>query len=376
MTSRATILVMLGSFKPSFRISGANSVFLQAAAALADRFRFRVVSEADEGETVGKWHEFEGCERIALTRGALSARGVGEVLRETPSDLVQCNGFFDRGLTLPTLTLHALGRVPSRVLLAPHGEFSPGALALKARRKKPYTRFLRYSGLLRDVSIQATSHEEASQLRIALPEQRVLLGPNVRALEPLPVHPPPSPGAPLRVAFLSRIDRMKNLDVAISLLGETGLPIAFDIFGPVSDPAYWAECRQAIDQAPATLRSTYLGPVVPREVLHRLAAYDLFILPTRGENFSYAIAESLLAGTPVLIADTTPWRGLEAAKAGADLPLDDREQWLRFLRSFAALDPAQRFEWRHGARRCAEQRLDPVADAERLAACFEAAMGR
>lgn len=119
-----------------------------------------------------------------------------------------------------------------------------------------------------------------------------------------------------------------------------------------------------------------MGTLEPSRVIRTVANYDLFILPTRGENFGHAIAESLLAGTPVLIADTTPWRGLEAAKAGADLPLDDREQWLRFLRTFAALDPAQRLEWRYGARRCAEQRLDPVADAERLAACFEAAMGR
>lgn len=376
MTARPTILVMLGSFKPSFRINGANSSFRQSAAALSNRFRFRVVGEADEGETVGRWHEYEGCERIALTRGPLFVRGVGRVLRETPSDLIQCNGFFDRGLTLPTLTWNALGRVRTPVLLAPHGEFSAGALGLKARRKKPYIQFLRYSGLLCGVSIQATSPEEASELRLALPERRILLGPNVRALDPLPVHSPSLPGAPLRVAFLSRVDRMKNLDVAISLLGETGLPITFDIFGPISDPDYWGECQKAIDRAPTTLRTRYRGPVEPDEVLQRLAAYDLFILPTRGENFGYVIAEALLAGTPVMISDTTPWRGLIGAMAGADLPLSQSSAWHDFLRQFARLAPHERAVWRQGARLLAEVRLDAAVDTEQLASCFEQAMRR
>ena len=34
--------------------------------------------------------------------------------------------------------------------------------------------------------------------------------------------------------------------------------------------------------------------------------YDLLFLPTKGENFGHVILESMSAGTPVLISDTTP----------------------------------------------------------------------
>jgi glycosyltransferase involved in cell wall biosynthesis len=36
--------------------------------------------------------------------------------------------------------------------------------------------------------------------------------------------------------------------------------------------------------------------------------YDLFVFPTRGENFGHVIIESLSVGTPVLLSDRTPWR--------------------------------------------------------------------
>jgi glycosyltransferase involved in cell wall biosynthesis len=221
---------------------------------------------------------------------------------------------------------------------------------------------VRTAGLLKGVSVQATSDDEAAAIRQRLPYAGdILVGPNLREIPPLPPNQRDLDDR-LRLCFVSRIDPIKNLAWAIDLAAQSGVPCLLDIYGPVSSPDYWQECRQRIAASPPTIECRVMGTLEPSRVIRTVANYDLFIL--------------LLAGTPVLIADTTPWRGLEAAKAGADLPLDDREQWLRFLRTFAALDPAQRLEWRHGARRCAEQRLDPVADAERLAACFEAAMGR
>jgi glycosyltransferase involved in cell wall biosynthesis len=53
-----------------------------------------------------------------------------------------------------------------------------------------------------------------------------------------------------------------------------------------------------------------------------ISQFHLFSLPTLGENFGHVIAEAFAAGRPVLISDQTAWRGLEAAGAGWDLPLD------------------------------------------------------
>jgi glycosyltransferase involved in cell wall biosynthesis len=52
-----------------------------------------------------------------------------------------------------------------------------------------------------------------------------------------------------------------------------------------------------------------------------LRAYDLFFMPTRGENFGYALVEALIAGCPLLTSDQTPWTDLESKGVGWDLPL-------------------------------------------------------
>ena len=376
MTARPTILVELGHFRPGFRANGPNRSFVRAATALADRFRFKVVSLADAGEPVGRWHKFDGLDRIALEPGRLFAAGLGQVLHETPHDLIVCNGLFNRPLTLPTLLMKRAGQLPSPVLLAPRGEFSPGALGLKSARKTAYLRFLKAAGLLRDVALQATDETEASRIAAQFPDVPVLIGPNVRTLDPLPYHAPREPGSPLRIVFFSRIDRMKNLDWAIDLLARCPLPVRFDIYGPVSDPTYWAECRERIAHLPANITVYIGGEVAPEAVPDLLAGFDLFLLPTRGENFGHAIADALLAGTPALIADTTPWRGLAETAAGADLPLDRPDAWLAFLAQFARHAPREAQASRCAARHFAERRLGGGHDIDRLAACFGAAMGR
>ena len=374
MSSRPTILVELGHFRPGFRANGPNRSFVRAAAALNDRFRFRVISLAEAGDTVGEWDELDGMERIALRQGRPFATGLHQLIRDTPHSLVVCNGLFNRPLTLSTLLMKRSGWLSGPVLLAPRGEFSPGALDLKSLRKATYLRFLKASGLLHGISLQATDEAEAARITAHLPDASVLIGPNVRTIDPLPDHPPRAPGTPLRIVFLSRIDRMENLDWALDLLAQSPVPLRFDIFGPVTDPAYWQECRDRIARLPDHITVHLGGEVDPDAVPALLARYDLFLLPTRGENFGHAIADALLAGTPVLIADTTPWRGLAQAGAGADLPLDQSGAWLSVLTACARQSPTETQSARAAARHFAEQRLGGTSDVDHLAACFEAAI--
>jgi hypothetical protein len=63
----------------------------------------------------------------------------------------------------------------------------------------------------------------------------------------------------------------------------------------------------------------------PAEIAARWKDYHFLYLPTRGENFGHAIAESLNHATPVIISDQTPWRKLERIGVGWDLPLVKKE---------------------------------------------------
>jgi glycosyltransferase involved in cell wall biosynthesis len=109
---------------------------------------------------------------------------------------------------------------------------------------------------------------------------------------------------------------MKNLVFAIEALARVRHPVELDIYGPVDDETHAAACRRAAASAADRLTVRWHGHVPHEEVRGIFSRHDLFLFPTRGENFGHVIFESLAAGTPVLVSDRTPWQDLDAAGVG------------------------------------------------------------
>jgi glycosyltransferase involved in cell wall biosynthesis len=126
--------------------------------------------------------------------------------------------------------------------------------------------------------------------------------------------------------------------------------VTLHVYGIQEDPTYWTECQRLIAALPANVHLHYKGPLSPDDVITTLASYDAFFLPTLGENFGHAIHEALLAGCPVLVSDRTPWRGLEVARAGFDLPIESPELFRHAIERFAAMPPEEHEAWSRAAR--------------------------
>jgi glycosyltransferase involved in cell wall biosynthesis len=258
------------------------------------------------------------------------------------------NSFFDPLFTIRPLLLRALHLIPKRpVILAPRGEFSPGALAIKAWKKRAFLRTAitsLYQGLL----WQASSERELELILQVMQEytKKVLLTENiVVAPDVLPLFPDSVPKGSgfkakgkLRVVFLSRISRMKNLDGALRSLAQVKAPVEFNIYGPLEDQTYWRQCQVLMEQLPPNVTSKYVGSVEHSRVHEVFARHHLFFFPTHGENFGHVIPESLAAGTPVLISDQTPWRGLVELGIGWDFPVSDSDRFAAIIDSVAAMD--------------------------------------
>ncbi|MEN9639278.1 MAG: hypothetical protein RLZZ262_1146, partial [Bacteroidota bacterium] len=94
-----------------------------------------------------------------------------------------------------------------------------------------------------------------------------------------------------------------------------------DFVGAQQNEAFLVKCHSLANQVSgATIR--FLGERTPQELDEMWAYYDFLYLPTRGENFGHAIAESLNHGVPVVISDRTPWKNLSDKGVGWDIPLD------------------------------------------------------
>jgi glycosyltransferase involved in cell wall biosynthesis len=274
------------------------------------------------------------------------------------SKVLYVNSFFERAFSiLPTLMFWLKLCESKCMVVAPRGEFSRGALGLKRLRKRLYIGFVRALGMYNGVIWHASSAFEAEDIYRHFPLARRV---DVAGVLPgLDSNPRPNaslvftasdiaiqesseprsrsgkrPGR-LRIVFVGRCSRMKNLSGALSLLAGVTGDIFFDIYGPAEDAEYWNECRSLIAALPPNIRARYEGEIEHERVAHVFAEHELLLLPTLGENFGHVIGEALAAGCPVLISDRTPWRDLEAEGVGWDLPLSEPERFRSVLQQCA-----------------------------------------
>lgn len=263
--------------------------------------------------------------------------------------VIYLNSCLDRVFTFRILVARrcgVLGR--TSVVLAPRGEFSPGALTLKKTIKALFLGACRFSGLYRGVTFHASSLHEARDIRAAIGAGRpaIAIAPNIvrGSAEQVADQGETSDQSPgvLRVCFLARVSPMKNLEFALRVLAQVRSRVEFNIHGPISDRQYWSLCQARLATLPPNAAVRYLGDVPASRVIATLRTHDLFLLPTLGENFGHVIHEALCAGLPVLISDRTPWAGLEDAGAGWALPLGDPGAFARVIEQVAAMSVDQR----------------------------------
>jgi glycosyltransferase involved in cell wall biosynthesis len=360
-------LVLLGAYWPGNDATGPNQSFVALCRALANEFAFHVlardrpVGSRRATAPSGRWVDLGLVKARYCPVARLGAEGLGDILRTTPYDVLMMNGFFDREFTIPALLLRHFGLAPRKpTIISARGEFASGALSLKSDRKRAYLAIARRLGLHSDVWLQASGPREAEDIRQVYPFARgVLVAPNVRELGP--AFAPGAAGAPLlplRIVFLGRIARVKNLDIALEVLRLVKSPVVFDIFGPIAETDHWNECRRIIAKLPPNVSVAHKGEIANAAVPDTLAGYDLFFLPTRGENFGHAIMDALTVGLPALISDRTPFRDLEGEGAGWSLPLDELGRFAEAIDAMAAMSEEERRRRRHAARRLAERTIE------------------
>lgn len=81
-----------------------------------------------------------------------------------------------------------------------------------------------------------------------------------------------------------------------------------------------------------------MGEVSHEKIHETFSKYHFFLFPTFSENYGHVIVESMLAGTPVIISDQTPWNALEKNKAGWAIPLNEIKRFQTVLLSIVNLN--------------------------------------
>jgi len=383
-TQTKSILVLVRSYLPGYKGGGPVRSIANLVEALGDELDFRIVTadrdlhDADPypGIEPYKWTRVGKALVMYIPNGAQSVWKFTTLLRAIPADLLYLNSFFAKKYSMFPALLRRLGLFHAGVVvLAPRGEFSAGALQLKSWRKRVYITISKAIGLYKDLTWHASSEceerdivhafSDSEAIAIAGPLASVEPGKAKTALKIVTAldvpeaftlgsseraGPHAKPAGLIRLVFLSRICRMKNLDGAVAMLSGLSGQVHFTVCGPAEDRAYWQTCQNMISRLPSNIRVAYAGEIRHDLTEGILSQNDLFFLPTHGENYGHVILEALRAGCPILISDQTPWRNLEREGVGWDLPLDEPKRFQQALQTCIDMGPEAFAEFSQRAR--------------------------
>jgi glycosyltransferase involved in cell wall biosynthesis len=341
-------------FLPGYKSGGPVQTIVGMIELLGDQFDFYIFTlDRDWNDSVpypkvqiNNWNNVRKSKVYYAPRDTWTLTHIMHLIKSTLPDVIYLNSFFSI-LTIKTLLLFRFGFIPSiPIVLAPRGEFSPGAIALKSLKKQVYLALTSRIGLYQPVTLwqASSSYEEQDIQRTIGKSVRIHIAPDVSPIKKVKDKPSEKPSKQpgyIRIAFLARITPMKNLTQAIEMLGNIDGQVVFDIYGIIDDADYWNGCQKSIAKMPTNITITYHGAIPNTDVINKLVGYHFFLLPTLGENFGHAILEALTAGCPVIISDQTPWRNLQEKHIGWDIPLDDTLQWQQVLQQCVDMDNPQ-----------------------------------
>jgi len=359
------VLTFSGYYLPGFKGGGPIKTIKNLFERTGKDLSFQLVTgDHDLGEkkpyssvSINSWTTLGNVGIFYSSSDLLGIYKIAKIVCSSESDIIYLNSFFSIRYSLYPLLLVKLFRFNQQVVLGPRGEFSDGALGLKTIKKRFYIFLYKLLRLHKGTVFQASSDYEAENIASILGKAAdIFIAEDIGSL------PPAAPimariDGPLKVVFVSRISPMKNLLLAIEVLKNVKNTIVYHIFGPIEDQHYWKECKVLINELPSNITVEYKGELLPNKVLSTLTNYDLFFLPTKGENYGHVIAEALCAGLPILISDRTPWRNLQQEGIGWDLALDEPDQFSNAIDDYSTFNTKEHFRLRQNVLRWSKEKF-------------------
>jgi len=291
--NRPVVLVLSDYYLPGSRAGGTVRTLHGIIELLSDEFEFKVITrDRDIGTkssyqdiTPNRWRKVGAAHVMYLSPGRLLGPTVRNLIKTIEHDALYINSWFSVPFAVQPLMLRRLGLMPRQpLIIAPRGEMARGALQIHSARKWTYIAFARLLGLASQAIWHASSPHEVADIRRSFrAASQVVIAPDLVLATELAVELPHEKVAgKLRLLFLGRIARMKNLDGALHVLSGVDGQIQFSIYGPIEDSAYWRECQELILRLPRNVEVRYGGEVHPDQVADVISAHDLLFQPSLG----------------------------------------------------------------------------------------------
>ena len=336
------ILVLIPYYKPGYRSGGPQRTLENIIDAYGTNIKIYIYTQnydlgeklPYEGVEINKWVKVDNAYVMYSRKEDYCGKSLKSLYKKF--DVIYSCGLFEIN-SIRLLILHRKMHLTGKeIVIAPMGVFSEGAINSKALKKKAFLKLFLSLGMFKGVVWSFTSEMERrdaiKQLGKNNVSRYVIAEDLPRKINKKHDLSPKKDLNLFKIVFLSRICSQKNLDYALRILNSKELGnIDFSIYGVCEDMKYWDVCQNLIKGLPSNISVSYKGEVKPDEVLDVFSKNDIFLFPTKGENFGHVIYESLSVGCIPIISDQTPWQNLEEKKCGFVCKLSEIESFRRAI---------------------------------------------
>ena len=355
MVKKIKILIFSEFYLPGFKGGGPISSISNMIKHLGFKSDFYVVTRSNDlnddtiypGIRTGEWNVINGTNIFYLPPGRPNLFLFYQILSNR-FDYIYLNSFFNFYFSfIPLLLAKVKNFTKKIIIIAPRGELFSGALKNKIVIKYFFIYIFKSLGLYKNIRWHATSFIESKILSnfFNIDKKDLFVAPNFPhpkiSISNLNLHLKQIKASNknffFQLLFFSRITPKKNLLFLIQALKHVNVNCVLYVIGPIEDKVYFAECKNLTKSLPKKIYVKFSPEKKLPDIFNFYSQFDLFVLPTKGENFGHVILESLASGLPVLISDNTPW--LEDKRGSVEvLEVNDPSQWSRSIEKWIALD--------------------------------------
>lgn len=348
------ILIFYDHFFPAWKAGGPVQSLVNLIRQLYNDYELYVICKPHEmneqstlpGISVNKWIDWEGKAKVYYRdyKGGNYFQ-LKELIASVKPDAIFINGLFSLHLNIRPLqyaVAYCKQHINCKLILSARGMLHPGALSQKSLKKKIFLNFFKLAGWHKAVHWHATDEQELQYIKQQFGEHmQVLVAGNFPNLLPVTSMPEKNKQE-LIMGTVALISPMKNHLAVLQALQKSTDSIQWHIYGPVKDAAYWKECEQVITKLPKNITVVYHGELSPADLTKAMGQFQVFIMPSKSENFGHALLEALSAGKPVITTNTTPFKYLQEAKAGYTVNINKLDAELSIaIALFAAMNKTE-----------------------------------
>jgi glycosyltransferase involved in cell wall biosynthesis len=259
-----------------------------------------------------------------LRRANGAADAVDEAVRI--ADIVHLHTLWN---PLNTVTRKACMRHGRKYVMMPHGMLDPYALTQKLWRKKVYLAAAERRNLQGACRLIFTTFHEQQAAQERLPwlgqGEIIPLGadrppdmPRQGSREPF-INSFPKAANRRCILFLGRIHPKKGIDRLLKSLPEivSRHPAVLLIIAGDGDPSFVQGIKKLVYARNLSPHVLFTGSLQEKIKWSAFACAEVFVLPSRQENFAISVAEAMHSGVPVVITDRVNcWPFVKEAGAG------------------------------------------------------------